>query len=76
MTGEGFKVLSALDTVANAHGTTVAAVALAWLLAKPVVTAPITAANTPQQLSQLLPATELALSADDLERFDAASAGT
>jgi aryl-alcohol dehydrogenase-like predicted oxidoreductase len=76
MTEQGFRVLSALDAVAERHETTVAAVALAWLMAKPVISAPIIGANTPQQLAGLLPATELVLSAEDLSLLDAASAGT
>ena len=75
MTEQGFGVLGALDRVAEAHRTSVAAVALAWLLAKPAVTAPIIGANTPQQLAELLPAAELVLSADNLGALDAASAG-
>lgn len=75
MTEQGFSVLAALDALAEAHRTTVAAVALAWLLAKPAVTAPIIGANTPQQLADLLPAAELVLTTDDLGALDAASAG-
>jgi aryl-alcohol dehydrogenase-like predicted oxidoreductase len=75
MTEQGLRVLAALDSVAEAHGAGVAAVSLAWLRAKPAVTAPIVGANTPQQLAELLPAAELALSADDLSALDASSAG-
>jgi aryl-alcohol dehydrogenase-like predicted oxidoreductase len=67
-------VLDALDRVAATHGTTVAAVALAWLAAQPTVTAPIASARTPQQLHELLPFTELELSAEELSALDAASA--
>ena len=68
-------MVDALDEVAKAHDTHVAAVALAWLLSKPVVTAPIIGANTRQQLADLLPAPELRLAADELAALDAASAG-
>ena len=76
MTEQGFSVIAALDDAAKAHDTSVAAVALAWLLAKPAVTAPIIGANTPEQLADLLPAPELRLTAGELDRLDAASAGT
>ncbi|HEV7585372.1 MAG TPA: aldo/keto reductase [Solirubrobacteraceae bacterium] len=70
----GFAVLSALDEVAAEHRTTVAAVALAWLMAQPTVLAPIASATSREQLSELLPATRLELSAAELERLTAAGA--
>jgi aryl-alcohol dehydrogenase-like predicted oxidoreductase len=69
----GVRVLAALDEVAAAHETTVAAVALAWLRAQPTVVAPVASARTPEQLADLLPAAELALGEDELERLAAAS---
>jgi aryl-alcohol dehydrogenase-like predicted oxidoreductase len=69
----GFAVLAALDELAAAHRTTVAAVALAWLLAQPTVVAPIASARTPEQVAELLPATELQLSADELELLSSVS---
>jgi aryl-alcohol dehydrogenase-like predicted oxidoreductase len=74
LTDRGVAVLAALDEIAAAHDTTVASVALAWLLAQPTVTAPIASARTPGQLADLLPFTGLTLSADELERLTAASA--
>jgi len=70
----GFAVLEALDALAAAHHTSVAAVALAWLLAKPHVVAPIASATSVQQLSELLPAAEIKLSTAEMEQLDAASA--
>jgi aryl-alcohol dehydrogenase-like predicted oxidoreductase len=70
----GFAVLAALDEVAASHGTTVAAVALAWLLAQPTVVAPIASATSREQLAELLQFTELRLSADELELLALASA--
>jgi aryl-alcohol dehydrogenase-like predicted oxidoreductase len=70
----GYRVLDALDQVAAAHGTTVAAVSLAWLAAQPTVAAPIASARTPQQLLELLPFTELELSEVELSALTAASA--
>ena len=77
MTEQGIAVTEALDAVARAHdGATVASVALAWLLSKPAVTAPIIGANTPEQLNDLLPASDLRLAADEVASLDAVSAGT
>ena len=70
----GYRVLDALDQVAAAHGTTVAAVSLAWLAAQPTVATPIASARTPQQLLELLPFTELELSDDELSALSTASA--
>ncbi len=69
----GFDVLYALDTVAAAHRTPVAAVALAWLLTRPAVLAPIASATSPEQLAELLPATELELTAEEIQLLDSAS---
>jgi aryl-alcohol dehydrogenase-like predicted oxidoreductase len=70
----GFAVLDALDEIAAAHATPVAAVALAWLLAQPTVRAPIASATSPEQLAELVACVELQLSTAELERLDAASA--
>ncbi|HEX5146840.1 MAG TPA: aldo/keto reductase [Conexibacter sp.] len=70
----GIAVLEALDGVAAAHATSVAAVALAWLRLQPTVLAPIASARTPQQLAELLPSATLELSADELAQLGAASA--
>jgi aryl-alcohol dehydrogenase-like predicted oxidoreductase len=75
MTEAGWRALDALKDVATARGTTTAAVALAWLLAKPGVTAPIIGANTPRQLADLLPAADLRLTSEDVAALDGASEG-
>ena len=67
----GAAVLAALDEIATAHDTTVAAVALAWLLARPRVIAPIASARTTKQLEQLLPAATLTLTTADIARLSA-----
>ena len=69
----GFAVLDALRQIADAHGTTVAAVALAWLLAQSTVLAPIASATSPEQLAELLPSAELELSAEELAQLSSAS---
>jgi aryl-alcohol dehydrogenase (NADP+) len=67
----GAAVLAALDEIAAAHDTTVAAVALAWLLARPRVVAPIASARTTEQLEQILPAATLTLTPDEIDRLSA-----
>ncbi|MEY9946355.1 aldo/keto reductase [Kitasatospora sp. GAS1066B] len=70
----GPRVLAALDTVAAAQQVEPAAVALAWLIAQPTVTAPIASARTVEQLAPLLAATTLRLTGEELALLDAASA--
>jgi aryl-alcohol dehydrogenase-like predicted oxidoreductase len=72
----GAATLEALDEVAAAHGTTVAAVALAWLLAHPRVPAAIASARTTDQLEQILPAATLALTAEEVDRLSASVSAT
>ncbi|HEX9641246.1 MAG TPA: aldo/keto reductase [Candidatus Krumholzibacteria bacterium] len=74
MNERGFAVIDALEAIAQARGTTIAAVALAWQLARPAITAPIIGANTPAQLADLLPAVEFELTAEEVAALDAASA--
>jgi aryl-alcohol dehydrogenase-like predicted oxidoreductase len=62
-------VLDALDEIAAAHETSVAAVSLAWLLAQPTVLAPIASATSPEQLGELLACARLQLSAAEIERL-------
>jgi aryl-alcohol dehydrogenase-like predicted oxidoreductase len=70
----GEAVLAALDEVAAAHGVAPAAVAVAWLLAKPGVRSPIASARTVEQLAAVLPAVGLELTAGEITRLDEASA--
>ena len=70
----GERILAALDDIAAARRATPAQVALAWLVARPSVTAPIASATTTAQLDELLAAATLALSADEVATLDAASA--
>jgi aryl-alcohol dehydrogenase-like predicted oxidoreductase len=65
----GVAVLEALDEVAAAHETTVAAVALAWLRAHPRVIAPIASARTTEQLEQILPAATLELTPAEVDQL-------
>ncbi len=71
---QGLQVLAALDAVAAAHHATPAQVALAWLIARPGLTAPIVSATSVEQLHELLGATSLQLSHDEIAQLDLASA--
>jgi len=71
----GLAVLDALDAVAERHGATPAQVALAWLMARPSVTAPIASATGVPQLLEILRSVELTLEPDDLGRLDVAHRG-
>jgi len=71
---QGLGVLAALDQVAAAHSATPAQVALAWLIARPGVTAPIVSATSVEQLKDVLGAATLELSAGEIAQLDVASA--
>jgi aryl-alcohol dehydrogenase-like predicted oxidoreductase len=69
----GLRILGALDSIAAETAATPARVALAWLMARPGITAPIASATSPAQLDELFAATKLKLERSALERLDAAS---
>ncbi|WP_375434497.1 aldo/keto reductase [uncultured Hymenobacter sp.] len=71
---KGLTILRALDAVAARQQATPAQVALAWIIAQPGLTAPIASATSPEQVTELLRATELTLSAEDLQELAKASA--
>jgi aryl-alcohol dehydrogenase-like predicted oxidoreductase len=71
----GKRILAALDRVAARKGATPAQVALAWLMARPGLTAPIASATSLDQMRDLTAATRLQLDRDDIEGLDQASAG-
>ncbi|MDR6977182.1 aryl-alcohol dehydrogenase-like predicted oxidoreductase [Streptomyces sp. 3330] len=68
-TERGRNVLTALDEIAQAHGTRIPTVALAWLAAQPTVAAPIASARTVEQLPALLGVAELELTAEEITRL-------
>ncbi len=70
----GLRILAALDEVAARTGSTPASVALAWLMARPGITAPIASATRLDQLEELIAATRLKLDADTAKLLDEASA--
>ena len=70
----GFRILAALDQVARQYLSTPAAVSLAWLMARPGVTAPIPSARNLSQLTDLIAATKIHLDPPSIEALDRASA--
>lgn len=69
----GFEVVERMRVVAQAHGASVAQVAIAWLLARPAVTSVLLGASKPQQLADNLGAARLALAAEEIAALDAAT---
>ncbi|MDT8437110.1 MAG: aldo/keto reductase, partial [Gemmatimonadota bacterium] len=69
----GRRILAALDEVADATSATPAQVALAWLMARPTVTAPIASATSVAQLTEIAAALDLELDAEAMARLDEAS---
>ncbi len=72
----GLRILDALDAVAARHDATPAQIALAWLLARPSIAAPIVSATNLTQLADLLKCPDIALSAADVTALNAASVET
>ena len=70
----GFRILDALEKVAASHKAKPAEVALAWVMARPGVTAPIASATSVEQADSLVRATELKLTKADMAALDTASA--
>ncbi|MGA9773787.1 MAG: aldo/keto reductase [Blastocatellia bacterium] len=74
MNERGYRILDALDTVAKRYSSTPARVSLAWLIARPSVTAPIASATSLEQLNDLIEATRLELDVSSIELLNQASA--
>src|SRR5580658_5959531 len=70
----GFRILDALEKAAAQHKAKPAEVALAWVMARPGVTAPIASATSVEQVASLVRATALALTPADMDALDKASA--
>jgi aryl-alcohol dehydrogenase-like predicted oxidoreductase len=70
----GLRILQALDSVAARYHTTLASIALAWLLVRPSITAPIASATSLTQLHELVKATTLQLDAEAIHQLNEASA--
>jgi aryl-alcohol dehydrogenase-like predicted oxidoreductase len=69
----GFRVLAALDDVAKRCNATTGQVALAWLMARPSITAPIASATNLAQLREIMRAPEVRLDSDAIAQIDQAS---
>ena len=73
MNEDGFRVVEALDEVAEKHSAKLGQVALAWLMARPSVTAPIASATNLDQLEELVSAADLILDPQDINKINEAS---
>ncbi|OTP65763.1 aldo/keto reductase [Caballeronia sordidicola] len=62
----GLRIIDALVKVADRHGVAPATIALAWLIARPSVTAPIASATSVKQLENLAEATRITLKSEDI----------
>ena len=69
----GFRIMQALDQVAEQHNSTPARIALAWLIARPSITAPIASATSLGQLNDLVEAVKLELDQTSIELLNQAS---
>ncbi len=73
MNPKGFRTLAALDAVAQAHDAKPGQIALAWLIARPSVTAPIVSATNLEQLAEMVRAPEIKLTPAEIAQIDVAS---
>lgn len=69
----GFRILKALDEVAEQYNANPASIALAWLIARPSVTAPIASVTSLDQLDDLIKAASIKLNTEDIAILDEAS---
>ena len=74
LNARGFRILDALEQVTAQYNSTPAHVSLAWLIARPSITAPIASATSLDQLNDLIEATKLELDHDAIELLNEASA--
>jgi aryl-alcohol dehydrogenase-like predicted oxidoreductase len=70
----GFRILAALDETAKEYETSPTAVAIAWLIARPGITAPIASATRLEQVADLIKGAALHLGPVSIEKLDKASA--
>lgn len=69
----GFRILKALDQVSEQYNAKPAGIALAWLIARPSITAPIASVTSTEQLKDLVHAASLHLNTEDIAILDEAS---
>jgi aryl-alcohol dehydrogenase-like predicted oxidoreductase len=70
----GLRILDALDNVAKRHAATDAQIALAWLMARKSITAPIASATSVDQVNELVGAMNLVLDSSAIDQLNKASA--
>lgn len=73
LTERGLKILDALDKVSAEYNTTPASVAIAWLLTRETIAAPIASATKIEQLNDLVKAIDIQLNKDAIEKLNRAS---
>jgi aryl-alcohol dehydrogenase-like predicted oxidoreductase len=73
LNARGYKILAALDKVAAEYNATPASIALAWVMARPGITAPIASATSIKQLNDLVKSVQLDLSSDAIDLLNSAS---
>jgi aryl-alcohol dehydrogenase-like predicted oxidoreductase len=74
MEERGMRVVATLDDIAREHGVKPATIALAWLMARPGITAPIASATSVEQLQDLVAATQITLAPAEVSRLSEVSA--
>ncbi|RFA12545.1 alcohol dehydrogenase [Subtercola boreus] len=74
VTPQGLAIIDALDEIGRAHGVSITTTALAWLLAKPTVVAPIASASKLSQVADLVAVANVTLAPDEVATLDAVSA--
>lgn len=74
LTKKGARVIATLEEVATAHGATVATIALAWLLSRPNVVAPVVSASRAEQVGELVAAAAIQLTRHQRSDLDRVSA--
>jgi aryl-alcohol dehydrogenase-like predicted oxidoreductase len=73
MNERGTRILAALDQVAKQHNTQPGQVAIAWMVARPSITAPIASATSVEQLNELMAAVRLQLDDAEMQSLNEAS---
>jgi aryl-alcohol dehydrogenase-like predicted oxidoreductase len=72
-TDEGFAVIETLERISQTHNARPAQIAIAWLVANPVITSAIIGARTPEQLAETIKGAEISLSETDMAGLNAVS---
>lgn len=70
---KSYRIIDVLEEIAKERESTVARIALAWVLHQPAVTSVIVGAKRPDQLQDNLAASDIELTQDELARLDEVS---